>query len=104
MKHCCESFGLLLDRAGEKGFSVIATNIRGNRRFTLQSRSLDSQYGDEVTIDAKDSKGDSIPLASIMELQLSHCPRCGADLGKLIRKNQVSFDILASSMSQYTLI
>jgi len=112
LKYCCDWFKELTGLVGEKGFSVIAYRDGDYRTFYLQARpfesdvvekysSINENTGKNKWPELTDEKGIPAPWVSAIGLSLTHCPRCGADLTKIIRKRRKEFDILADKTSQY---
>jgi hypothetical protein len=113
-KWCCEAFERLIQEAGEKGFSIVAhhdtsTDFRG---FYLQGRPFERDVAgvfaekDSKTVSVKwpelhDHKGQIVPWVTVIHFLLTCCPRCGSKLERIIRKNQVAFDALATKQVKY---
>jgi len=105
---CCEWLQNHLQRAGEKGFSVIAYRDGERRRFCLQARPFENdvveKYGESDPETGTvcwpalvDSKGVSAPWVISMDLPLRYCPYCSEDLLRLIQENRDLFDELAAA-------
>ncbi|MCI5140541.1 MAG: hypothetical protein D3909_02195 [Candidatus Electrothrix sp. ATG1] len=106
---CCEWFQLMIESYGEKGFSITAVKDEScdYRSFYLVSIPFERDIMDAFTDDniswptIKNSNGENILLAAAIELRIpmDYCIRCGADLKKLIKKNEKKFDKLTEIAS-----
>lgn len=109
---CCQWFRRLLDRTGEKGFSIIAFKDSDYRSFYIQARPFEKEIvrefeqvspitGDINVPEVRRGDGQLIPLTISQQIPLSYCPRCGVDLNELISKNISEFDNLTECHLPY---
>ena len=110
MKICCDPFTNLMNRAGQKGTSVIATSDGSRRRFVLQARPFEpsvvrkydyrkSQGMDSEWPEILDDEGRPVPVVTVIQLPLHACPSCGCLLNTLIETASSEFDELAKSQA-----
>ena len=95
---CCQWFNCLIDETGEKGFSIIAFRDSSYRTFYLQARPFEKEIVAEFEINVPEIKvlsGKLVPITISQQIPLTFCPRCGANLDKIIKKNIIEFDKLA---------
>lgn len=104
---CCVWFDNLLGRSGEKGIAIVAFRDKDRRMFFLQARPFEKEVEEYLNAhdpltgrnrwaDLRDEKNRKVPFIISMEISLDFCPRCGANLSKIIGKNLTAFDNLAS--------
>jgi len=109
---CCKPFENLLSCAGEKGMSVVARRDEHHRDFVLQARPFERDVVEKYScVDPAtghhgwpamyDSRGLPVPFVIFLQLPLTHCLSCGADLSAFIEKNAEEFDRLATAMSRF---
>lgn len=106
---CCERFDFLVEQAGEKGCSVIATDEYDRQCFQLIARPFEKDVLDEVKTalsnyspDHTTKSGKPISIAIAMFSPLVYCPNCGKKLSKLIRKHKDEFDKLVKEHLKYS--
>ena len=106
---CCKSFENLLATAGEKGMSIVPIRDGEYRCFYLQARPLERDVWDKYSkinpltgkTDWPELEGDNgrlVSYATIINLMLTYCPRCGARLDRVIKKNCNEFDALCEKI------
>lgn len=112
---CCDIFDINLGMAGDKGLTVFAWYFsRDNCGFALQSRSIDAEFCHPL--DTEDRKpeehlkpprsdmfvivdGRNVGWCISMEVPISFCPWCGADLKAFINTHfEAFFDITEQSI------
>lgn len=109
---CCQWFKRLLDKTGEKGFSIIAFKDADYRTFYIQARPFEKEIVEEfeqvnsITGESNipemlNSKGQIIPLTVSQQIPLSYCPSCGANLYEIINNNVHEFDLLSETHFRY---
>jgi hypothetical protein len=110
-KWCCDWFDIMMEQISEKGYSIIAVRDGSYRSFYLQARPFEKNIAESITaigsIDnilqcAKpiDIAGSLIPLVIAMNMPLTYCLRCGANLMEKIKQNREEFDEIASQLEQ----
>lgn len=104
----------MIGRAGEQGIAVIASHAAETRLFYLQARPITAHQRlvwerlvnsepSQAYLSSlfEDENGSPAAVAISMRIPIQFCPHCGADLGKLVRRQQEGFDKLAESHRQY---
>lgn len=108
---CCDTFERLLERAGEKGTSIIAVSDGQRRRFYIQARPFEKDVVEKYSAIKNntgtnswprltDSRGTPAPYVSVMQIPIFFCPSCGVNLEKMINSNLTEFDQLADLMKE----
>jgi len=80
---CCPVFGLLAENAGRRGLAVFVASSAGTDAFWLQSRAIDHGALDPSVPIAPDL---GIPVTTVTQLAITHCPGCGVDLKREYRR------------------
>jgi len=96
---CCGPFGALVDEAGIRGLSIVASRVGQARGFRLQTRAFDA-----ATEASEIARRRSLPveyrgnakIALHAQIGMRFCPFCGTDLQELIRANEPAFDELSA--------
>lgn len=84
MRTCCEGFQDLLDKCGERGFSVRVTRHDNRPVFALQFRAI--ERGQEWPQSSRDLEQQEL-VTLVTEVCIVHCPWCGARLEKAYKRD-----------------
>jgi hypothetical protein len=99
----CAGFEAMLDAAGSRGLSVIATEEFGDRGFRLQARACDAAAIPAVVKWLSSERRGESNIALVAQTGIRYCPSCGADLEKLINYWPKEFAALLEKHRQFAL-
>ena len=100
---CCAGFDVMLESAGGRGLSVIATEEFGHRGFRLQARACDATDIPGLVKRLSRERGEGGNIALAVQTGIRYCPFCGADLEKLINHWPEEFAALLEKHRQFAL-
>jgi len=97
--YCCDSFKWAIEKAGERGISII---VHGDE-FYYQFRCIAHQQKEEVYQAIQDGEIDfaikAMPLSRSQ--QINYCLQCGMKLSKLVKKYPLEYRALSEKHSVY---
>ena len=99
---CCDSFRLLLKRAGSKGYSAVAVEDGSSRFFQIQARPFERAVSDYLNTpdpqtktfrwpDLRAESDQLVPWVFILHMPIKFCPYCGKSLESVIASMGESF-------------
>jgi hypothetical protein len=92
IQYCCQGFKGLIERAGERGASVIVVRMFKNQlKFRLQSRGIAHR-------DAANFRKIAIPIEVniLLTVTIAYCPYCGRRLEELLDATPAEYAALAT--------
>jgi hypothetical protein len=98
---CCVGFEIMLEAAGQRGLSVIATEEAGERGFRLQARACDAADIPALVERLRRERGGEGSIALVAQKGMRYCLFCGADLDQLISHRPDGFVSLLEKHRQF---